>query len=169
MTRIIAALEARHDRSAFSCGKPPLDDYIRKYAQQNQERGYGKTYVAVRDRSVVVDGFFTLAMTSVAFANLPEALRKRCPKYPMPAALLAQLAIDRASQGQRLGQRLLFEAIGRIVVASEVIAARAIVVKAIDDDAAGFYLKYGFLPLHDLSGHLYLPLETARGVLAHLP
>lgn len=168
MTRIIAALEARHDRSAFSCGKPPLDDYIRKYALQNQERGYGKTYVAVQDRSLFVDGYFTLAMASVAFANLPGALRKRCPKYPMPAALLAQLAIDRSSQGQRLGQRLLFEAIQRIITASEIVAARAIVVKAIDEQAAGFYLEYGFLSLQDLPGHLYLPMETARAAAAGL-
>lgn len=167
MARIIVALEARHDRSAFSCGKPPLDDYIRKYALQNQERGYGKTYVAVRDRSLVVDGFFTLAMTSVAFANLPEGLRKRCPKYPMPAALLAQLAIDRGSQGQGLGETLLFEAVQRLVTASEIVAARAIVVKAIDDDAARFYGKYGFLPLLDLPGQLYLPMEAARGDAAH--
>jgi ribosomal protein S18 acetylase RimI-like enzyme len=166
MARIIVALEARHDRSAFSCGKPPLDDYIRKYALQNQERGYGRTYVAVRDRSLIVDGFFTLAMTSVAFANLPESLRKRCPRYPMPAALLAQIAIDRGSQGQGFGETLLFEAIQRIIVASEVIAARAIVVKAIDEGAAGFYLKYGFLPLQDLPGQFYLPIDTARSLLA---
>jgi GNAT superfamily N-acetyltransferase len=167
MARIIVALEARHDRSAFSCGKPPLDDYIRKYALQNQERGYGRTYVAVRDRSLVVDGFFTLSMSSVAFANLPPDFRKHCPKYPTPAALLAQLAIDRGSQGQGLGETLLFEAIQRLVTASEIVAARAVVVKAIDDDAVRFYVKYGLLPLLDLPGQLYLPMEAARAALAH--
>lgn len=169
MTRIIVVLEAHHDRSAFSCGKPPLDDYIQKYALQNQQRGYGQTYVAVRDRSLIVDGFFTLSMSSVAFANLPRAPRKHCPKYPMPAALLAQLAIDRGSQGKGLGETLLFEAIQRIVVASEIVSARAIVVKAIDEQAAQFYLKYGFMPLSDLPGDLYLPMDTARAAWAKLP
>jgi ribosomal protein S18 acetylase RimI-like enzyme len=163
--RIIVALEDRHDRSAFSCGKKPLDDYIRKYAMQNQARGYGQTYVAIRDRSLIVDGFFTLAMSSVAFENLPEGLRKHCPKYPMPAALLAQLAIDQKSQGQGLGEMLLFEAIRRLVGASEIIAARAIIVKAIDEGAAAFYQRYGFLTLTDLPGHLYLPMDTARAAV----
>jgi GNAT superfamily N-acetyltransferase len=164
MTRIILALEARHDRSTFSCGKLALDDYIRKYALQNQQRGYGKTYVAIRDRSLIVEGFFTLSMSSVAVENLPESLRKRCPRYPMPVGLLAQLAVDRGSQGQGLGELLLFEATQRFIVASEIVAARAIVVKAIDEEAARFYAKYGFLPLQNLPGHLYLPMETARAM-----
>jgi len=164
-TRSIVALEQRHDRSKFACGKPQLDDYIRKYALQNQTRGYGKTYVAVRDRSLIVDGFFTLAMSSVAFENLPEGLRKHCPKYPMPAALLGQLAVDRESQKQGLGENLLFEAIRRLVSASEVVAARAIVVKAIDDDAERFYTGYEFQRFVNLPGELYLPMDTARAAV----
>jgi hypothetical protein len=40
-------------------------------------------------------------------------------------------------------------------------------VKAIDDDAVRFYVKYGLLPLLDLPGQLYLPMEAARAALAH--
>jgi hypothetical protein len=39
---------------------------------------------------------------------------------------------------------------------------RAVEVHAIDDDARGFYLKYGFVPLRDDPIHLYLPMLVVR-------
>ena len=65
----------------------------------------------------------------------------------MAAVLLARLALDSALQGRGLGGVLLAEALGRIVSATEVIAARFVVVDAIDDAAAGFYHHHGFRPI----------------------
>jgi hypothetical protein len=39
-------------------------------------------------------------------------------------------------------------------------------VDALDDAAAAFYRKYGFLPLLDDPLHLYLPMTTIEKVLA---
>lgn len=166
MNRVIETLHAKHDCSAFTCGHEWLDRYLQKNALRNQERGYGRTYVACRDDATRrIDGYFTLSMSSVQFATLPPALIfKQMPRYPMPAAHMGCLAVASDSQRQGLGSLLLMDAMRRMIAASEVVAARAVEVKAIDDKAREWYLAYGFLPFADIEGppfHLYLPIETA--------
>ena len=46
-------LEARHDVSAFDCGVPALNNYLRKFALANQRSQAARTYVATRGRRVV--------------------------------------------------------------------------------------------------------------------
>ena len=41
------ALARSHDRKAFDCGDPALNDYLVRYARQNHESGSAKTFVAV--------------------------------------------------------------------------------------------------------------------------
>ena len=53
----------------------------------------------------------------------------------------------------------------RIVQASEIIAARAVEILAINDAARDWYLRFGFLPFKDNPRHLYLPMATARAVV----
>ncbi|WP_050803325.1 MULTISPECIES: GNAT family N-acetyltransferase [Protofrankia] len=62
----------------------------------------------------------------------------------IPAVLLAKLALDKTLQGQGLGGLLLADAVDRIVEATRTVAARFIVVDAIDEQAVSFYIKYGF-------------------------
>jgi hypothetical protein len=42
----------------------------------------------------------------------------------------------------------------------------AVDVRATDDKARDFYLKYGFLSLQDLPLHLYLPMKTVEQMFA---
>jgi hypothetical protein len=37
----------QHDRAAFTCGRQPLDDFIRTRVSQYEKRRLGKTFVAV--------------------------------------------------------------------------------------------------------------------------
>jgi hypothetical protein len=46
-------LDRSHDLSAFDCGAPALDDYLRKYAWQNHQNRSARTYVTARDNRVV--------------------------------------------------------------------------------------------------------------------
>lgn len=67
------------------------------------------------------------------------------PRYPIPTILIARLAVDRRRQRQRLGSRLLAEALRPAVAASDTAAARLVVVDAIDDQAAALYRHRGFI------------------------
>ncbi len=68
---------------------------------------------------------------------------------PVPVILLGQLAVDAAYQGRGLGADLLIDAGTRSLAAAKVIGARAIIVQALDDQAARFYQRWGFRPFSD--------------------
>lgn len=58
--------------------------------------------------------------------------------YPIPAVLLARLAVDSSCQGCGLGSKLLLHALGEIAEASRHVGFEVIVVHAIDKDAVTF-------------------------------
>ncbi len=44
----IERLDASHKREAFTCGKAPLDEFLRALVSQYEKRRLGRTYDAVR-------------------------------------------------------------------------------------------------------------------------
>ena len=68
------------------------------------------------------------------------------PRHPIPVIVLARLAVDLQVQGTGLGAFLLRDALGRALAASRAVGARALLAHAIDDEARGFYLRWGFAP-----------------------
>lgn len=164
MSFVVEPLSRAHDRASFDCGEPPLDEFIRRHARQNQERDVSRSYVAVRDTGDLrVLGLYTLASGSVAAERLPDDARRRLPRYPVPVVHLARLAVDRSARG--LGEALLFDALRRAARAAEVVGMFAVEVVAKHERAREFYLKYGFLPLADDRLNLYLPMATVRALL----
>ena len=158
----IEPLGRGHSRGAFSCGRPPLDDFIRRLVGQYERRNLGRTYVAVRPGDAVVCGFYTLAAGGVSFETLPEETARKLPRHPVPVVLLARLAVDQAVQGRGLGEALLVDALGRCLGLAEELGIHAVEVDAIDGQARAFYEKYGFVPLLDREMHLFLPIGTIK-------
>jgi len=117
--------------------------------------------VAADDNSRVL-GYCALSAGSVAFELVPEDLKKRLPRYPIPVAHIGRLAVDRSMQGRRLGEYLLIDALARIARVAGQVGIHAVEVVAINDNARSFYLKYGFVSLADDQKHLYLPPSTVR-------
>ena len=154
-----------HDRSAFTCGKPALDDFIHARVSQYEKRRLGKTFVAVPEGEKQVIGYYTLAAGAVTFEHLPSEASRKLPKHPVPVILLARLAVDKSAQGMRLGEGLLLDALQRSLDLSASLGAYAVEVDAIDDSAVAFYVKYGFAALLDNPRHLYLPLATIEKLL----
>jgi GNAT superfamily N-acetyltransferase len=160
---------ATHQRGAFCCGEPSLDDFLHMLVTQYDKRRLGKTFVAVRPGETTVLGYYTLASSALAFAHLPTAAAKRLPKHPLPVVLLGRLAVDQSLQGIGLGEALLMDALQRSLDLSRSLGVFAVEVVAIDDRAAAFYAKYGFMPLLDNPRHMYLPIDTIEGVVAKKP
>ncbi len=81
---------------------------------------------------------------------------------PIPAMLMGRLAVDKSRQGEGLGKALLKDAILRILKAAEISGMKALLVHALDQTAAGFYLQNRFVasPVDPLI--LLLQLDTAR-------
>jgi len=87
---------------------------------------------------------------------------------PLPTTLLGRLAVDRSFQGQGLGELLLVHALRVTVEASETVASAAVEVDAKDKRSRDFYARYGFASLKDDALHMYLPMVTAKTVVASL-
>jgi GNAT superfamily N-acetyltransferase len=157
------ALDASHDCSAFDCGAPALNDYLRKYAIQNQQGHSARTYVATRGERVV--GYYTLAAGSARREETTARVAKGLSRHPVPVVLLARLAVDRTEQGKGLGAGLLKDALLRAAQAADVIGCRAVLVHAKDDAAKKFHQKFGFEPSPVDELHLYLPMKDVKASL----
>lgn len=160
----IQPLDKTHDRTRFDCGEEGLNAFLRQHAGQNARRDISRTYVAVPLDSKRVVGYYTLASTSLTLDLLPEEISRRLPRYPVPSALLARLAVDTRFQGRGLGRLLLVDAMKRVRDVAEQIGIFALTVHALNDRARSFYQAFGFLPLLDDPDHLYLQLATIRGM-----
>lgn len=154
----IEPLASAHDRAAFACGEPSLDDFLKRFARQNDDKGLSRTYVAVLPDEPKVCGFYTLSSGAVRFDTLPEKL----PRYPVPVIHLGRLAVDVSAKGQGLGAILLLDALKRAASVSVQLGIYAVEVYALHDAARNFYLKYGFASLSDDAYHLYLPMKAIR-------
>jgi hypothetical protein len=140
-------LTAAHDVSEFSCGRPSLDRWLKVRAVSNQEKGF--TVVMVVHAEMRVVGYYGLAPTAVVPALVPRSIRTGQPPDPVPCLLLGQLARDLAWAGQGIGHGLLKHALTRSVEGARLIGGRALLVNAVDTDAANWWRARGFLPSKD--------------------
>ncbi len=87
-------------------------------------------------------------------------------RNPVPAALIAKLALDRSLHGNQLGGVLLADAMERIIAAGEAgPAVRAIVVDASTDAGRSLYARFGFVPSPRRADRMIVRAETiAKGL-----
>jgi ribosomal protein S18 acetylase RimI-like enzyme len=158
----------RHDRNAFDCGEPALNDYLKKTARQHLHKGIANTYVLIdKAEPKRILGFFTLSFHEVDISQLPSGYRKKLPQKHLPAAKLGRLAIDKSCQGNDYGRLLLVDSMRRVADAIRRVAGVVgLFVDATNPNAAGFYRKFGFISLEDAPLSLMLPYQT---ILAAFP
>jgi GNAT superfamily N-acetyltransferase len=162
----IEPLEARHERGGFDCGKAPLNSFLRQHAAVNHERGVSRVWVATRGADARVLAYSAMSAGTFLRDHLPPDDQTGLPRYPLPTAHLGRLAVDLACRGQRLGEMLLFHFLKTACDVADRIGIFAVDLFSKDDDARGFYTKYGFIPLRDDPFHLYLPMATVRAIFA---
>lgn len=158
----VEPLAAHHDRKVFSCGEKALDDYLRTQAGQDARRNVTSAFVAIGDATEAIIGYYTLSAASFSRDDIPEELARKLPRYPIPAALIGRLAVDRRFQGRGYGRFLLINALDRIMRASEALAIHAVVVEAKNEQAASFYRSYGFQAFSRHTRRLFVPLARLK-------
>lgn len=142
MSFIVARLDEAHDLEGFRSGRPELDDWLARHALDADARRTARTFVWHRGDRVVV-AYYTLTAHLLQPERLPRSMGRGGP-HQIPAVLLARLALDHSLPGRGLGGALLADALERVIVATETVAARFVVVDAIDEGAADFYAHHGF-------------------------
>jgi predicted N-acetyltransferase YhbS len=153
-----------HGLSEFTCGKAALDYWLRTHALSNQQRGF-TSVVVVHDHGRVV-GYYGLAPTAVVPSVLPRAIRTGQPPDPVPCFLLGQLATEIAWTGNGIGTGLLKHAFLRCIAAARLVGGRALVVNAVDSDAAEFWRRHGFVPSRDEPLQLFRSMSSIVTSLA---
>ena len=157
-------LHRRHGRAEFASGVAALDDWFRTRATQDQRRHVAQVFVALDEQGVV--GFYSLSMFTLALDSLPEGLARKLPRYEaIPAALLGRLARHERAKGSGIGDLLVADAVKRVLAASGLVAAYAIVVDAKDERGRRFYQSHGFISLPSRPNRLFLLTETAAAAL----
>jgi GNAT superfamily N-acetyltransferase len=160
----VEPLARTHDLSQFSCGRhASLDEWLKRFAWVNPQNEVSRTYVVHINQRVI--GYYSIAAGSVDREDAPARIAKGLARHPVPVTLLTRLAVDKTAQGSGLGSAPLKDALARIAGAADVVAARAVLVHAIDADAASFYRHFGFVqsPVNEL--HLMLLMKDLRAAI----
>lgn len=161
-----------HDFSGFDSAEAGLDAWLRDHAVAAARARVARTFVwveatdagdtPVRGRVVA---YYALAAHAVARRDAPSRIARGVPD-PVPAALIAKLALDRSLHGQRLGDVLLADALERIVRASDSgLAVRAIVVDAATDSGRALYSRFGFTPAPGRADRMIVRTATVASAL----
>jgi GNAT superfamily N-acetyltransferase len=150
-----------HDVADFSCGQPPLDDWLKQRAQRSEGRS-ARTYIVADEGRVVA--YYCLAAGAVRHGEVSKPLQRNMPD-PVPVIFLGRLAVDLTQQGRGLGRALLGDALRRALAASRHIGARAVLVHAIDAAAVRFYRAAGFNEFPPDSRTLFLTIEEIAAEL----
>ena len=99
-----SCLDDQHDRTAFDCGVPALNSFLKDQATQYVKRGLCSVHVFSEDNAVI--GYYTLSPLSLEPAAFPHNIAKRYPqKLPIPCWLLGRLAVDKKYMGQAFPKR----------------------------------------------------------------
>ena len=87
----IELLAPHHNRAAFSCGNEQLDShserlrqrYLYSLATQDKKKNIAIPYVIFDQDCQTIIGYYTLSMSGIDLAQLPEKIVKKLPKYPI--------------------------------------------------------------------------------------
>ncbi len=160
-------LTKAHDRTRFDSGAPELDQWLKKYSWQNLRANNATTYVTTNVDGRVI-GYYAITVAGYQRDAVPDAIAKKAPAT-VPCFLLARLAVDIGWHGRGVGWGLLRDAMQRVLLLTDSVAAPALLVHARDDGARAFYCHHAeFLqsPVDPL--HLFLPMTAIASRLRGL-
>jgi GNAT superfamily N-acetyltransferase len=164
---LIRCLEEQDEVESFDCGDEPLNNYLKRHAWANQQKGsIGVTYVAIGEAAPIsAIGYFTLSTAGVPRDAFPKKYVRGLPPYDLPLILLARLAVDRRFSGKGLGNALISEAFKIALRVADDVGCRCIVTDA-NRDRVDWYARYGFVALEGAaeSGpqRTFLDIRTIR-------
>ena len=127
----------------FDCGRESLNQWFCRHAWHNQQSGTSRTNV-VCDRSTgEIAGFVSLCAAQIERSHLPKSAQRNRPD-PIPALLLAQLAVDVRYQRRGIARSLMFFALTSAVRFSREIGCFCVITHPLDDGVRNFYRSFGF-------------------------
>lgn len=159
-------LGKHHRLDQFQCGEPALDEWLKRHARAAQASDSARVFVTTLEDGETVVGYYALAAAQVAPQDATARALKGQPRArPVPAILLARLAVDQEHQGAGLGRSLLQDVLLRCVDAAEAIGARVLLVHAKHEEARRWYMQFDFEESPTDPLHLLMLLKDVRAFL----
>lgn len=149
----------------FGCGVAELDTWLVEQAQRAQRAGTARTTVWRRTSDRELVGYFSICPTEVRRDTARLTRRWTGGASIVPGFMLARLAVAQSVQGQGLGEQLLLDALETIADASARVGGRVVVVDPVDEGAAAFYRRYGFVSI-GASTRMYLLVQDVQDSLS---
>jgi GNAT superfamily N-acetyltransferase len=111
-----------------------------------------------------VVGYFAIAPHTIDRDDPSKRTARGAPRH-IPAILLAKLALTEDLHDQDLGGELLVVALDTIIEAARRAGGKFVVVDAINDTAASFYVHHEFEPIPDSPHRLVRKLSSIARAL----
>lgn len=137
-------LERKDTREGFRCGVASLDTWLVEHAPSADAVGSARTYVVTDDEQGRVVGYYALTVASLEREEATSRASRGMPRHPIPAMLLARLAVDESVQRNGVAATLLADAMQRTLLVAEETGIRLLLVHAVNEEARSFYLHFGF-------------------------
>jgi GNAT superfamily N-acetyltransferase len=151
--------------TGFDCGEPSLNEWLSSRAIKNEATGASRSFVSVDRDTDLIAGYYCLSASSLLLDVAPGKLRRNMPS-PIPVILLGRLAVDERFKGTGLGASLLQDAVLKSIEAAQTVGAHAIIVDALNSDAASFYRRFGFEPMPAArDGAMFLLVSDAEATV----
>ena len=158
-------LAREHHCASFCSGEPELDQWLAEQAAGAQATDSARVFVTTDGQRVV--GYYALAAAQLRPDDANERALKGQPKgRPVPAVLLARLAVDIGHQGRGLGWSLLQDAMLRANEAAQELGIRVMLVHAKHEQAVQWYKRFDFEESPTDPLHLMLLMKDLRAFLA---
>jgi GNAT superfamily N-acetyltransferase len=159
--------KALHDRSAFSCGFTPIDNFLKSSLSDQVKDGMVTAWIATADGDSAVLGFYTLGAMAVRAQFGPKKWQ-RAQVPDVPVIYIRAVAVREDMQGKHLGTALVIDAMKRCRGIAEQMGAAAIVLDVLDgghfDRRWKFYADLGFRPIGDSENprRVYISMADVR-------
>ncbi|MCB1967080.1 MAG: GNAT family N-acetyltransferase [Candidatus Accumulibacter sp.] len=163
----------KHDRTAFSCGIPQVDNYFRNTANKLVQSGNARVYVMLAPDGALI-GFYSINAHAVRYDKLPKKFARTRPAHgEIPAAYISMIGRDRRYSGRGFGSDLLADALKRIARAADQVGMAVVMLDVLDCGnpervarRKALYQGFGFEPIASNPLRMYLPVALARKLLA---
>ncbi len=147
LTRV--AIEPFSDRAVvnrFSCGKRPLDSFLKNKAKKAVRRCEHRVFCAHINGTPNVIGYCALQLGTDSVSDLPDANKDNYLKnyVAFPALNLSFVAVDLQYQRHGLGKFLLMDVFVRAAYIAEHAGFYALTLTSLDDDSTAFYESLNF-------------------------
>jgi len=147
------------DTSEFDCGNLYLNEFLQKFALQNQIRRLGNTYLLQETiASPRLIGYYTLTFCHIDKKLLSHKFGGNLP-LQIAAIKLARLAVAKQFQGRKFGEILLADAMTRAYDFSINFGGYVLLVDA-KPEAKGFYEKYRFKLIDCIENNYIFGIRT---------